>query len=120
IHLLRGGSAKFISEMSKRLDACLAKDVVARERGIKFGDGPKQKWRDVEADEVDLGKEFVTDNAKLGLNRKNALDGVIHDYVTHKPKKDGNFLRPKYVQLFAHNIDGVTIGPTGTKAMICF
>ena len=173
--------------MSKRLDACLAKGVVARERGIQFGDNFKKEWRDVEADEVDLGKEFVTDNAKdklrwlqwagivergrpsslvlfrtkpkltsrrapgpgpikksdwypmakkwlkgrkillhtdgarsykLGLNRKNTLDGVIHDYVTHKPKKDGKFLRPKYVQLFAHSIDGSTTHTKGGTQII--
>ena len=147
---------------------------------IKVGDPDGKEWRDVEADEVDVGKELIEDSSsphhgkvawrqwagivergrpsslvlfqtnpkpttvrapwpgpikkkdwepaaerwlkgrnvvlhtdgarsyKIGINRKDFIDGVIHDYVVHKFKKQANGMkqRAKYVQLFSHKIDG--------------
>ena len=63
-HLLWEDSKNFISDMSKRLDIAREKYVLKRERQIKFGDPLGKQWRDVEADEVDLGKEFVGDDGQ--------------------------------------------------------
>lgn len=152
-HLLWGDSRDFVKSMSRKLD-CARKDyVIAKERAVRFGDPDKLQWRDVEADEVDLGKDLTavpgkarwnqwagivergrpeslmlfkthpritkirapgpgpikkkewrpvaekhlkgrrillhTDGArsyKIGRNRKDKIEGVIHDYVVHKLK----------------------------------
>eukprot|EP00959_Pyramimonas_sp_CCMP1952_P328767 6883334-Pyramimonas_sp.AAC.1 len=43
----------------------------------------------------------------MGLNRKRTLDEVIHDFVVHKKKKvGGTWVKPKYVQLFRHQMPG--------------
>ena len=57
-HLLWGVSASFVNDMSIRFDLARKKFVERRERKIKFGASDKGKtWTDVEADEVDLGKQ---------------------------------------------------------------
>ena len=186
-HLLWESSDKHISEMSKRLDRARAAHVRKWEQQIRFGDPIQREWYDVEADEVDLAKDFVdggknvqwqqwagivergrpaslvlfrttgkktkarapgpgpirkkdwkpaarrwlkgrkvflhSDGArsyKLGMNRKDFLDGVVHDYVVHKLKKtkNGNKMRAKYVQLFSHQIDGKVIFTKGGTQII--
>ena len=42
---------------------------------------------------------------KMGANRKRAIDGIVHDFVVHKKKKiNGQWVRPKYLQLFRHRM----------------
>ena len=62
-HLLWGVSDKLISEMSMRLDSARNAYVERHERKICFGaqDGGRT-WVDVEADEVDLGKDVSPDD----------------------------------------------------------
>ena len=57
---------------------------------------------------------------KLGENRKRKLDGVIHDYVVHKRKKrNGQWCKPKYVQLFRHTMpDGTIVCTKGGSQII--
>ena len=57
---------------------------------------------------------------KIGINRKDRLDGVVHDYVVHKLRKskNGKKMRARYVQLFAHQIDGKTVYTKGGTQII--
>ena len=56
---------------------------------------------------------------KLGINRKRKLEGVIHDYVIHKKKVNGKWVRPKYVELFGHVLpDGTTVCTKGGSQII--
>jgi len=57
---------------------------------------------------------------KLGINRKRFLAGVVHDYVVHKKKKiGGNWVKPKYVQLFRHKLpDGTVVCTKGGTQII--
>ena len=64
-HLMWEDNAKYISAMSQRLDLARTKFVVKEERKIKFGDPHGKEWLDVEADEVDLGKECVAESETI-------------------------------------------------------
>ena len=58
---------------------------------------------------------------KIGANRKEFLDGVIHDYVVHKAKiaKNGKKIKARYVQLFSHLLpDGRTVYTKGGSQII--
>ena len=56
-------SENFIKDMSKRLDVCRQAYVLKHETKIIFGAKNNGKnWYDVEADEVDLGKELQSNN----------------------------------------------------------
>ena len=57
---------------------------------------------------------------RIGINRKDEMPGVVHDYVVHKLKKNkrGTKMRAKYVQLFWHKIEGKTIYTKGGTQII--
>ncbi|CAK0832225.1 unnamed protein product [Prorocentrum cordatum] len=54
-HQVTGHSSKLIENTYLRLDEARMKYVLKKERTIRFG--PVEEWNDIEADEVDLGKE---------------------------------------------------------------
>ena len=188
-HLLWQCDAKFVSSLFKKLDLIRQKYVIKLERQIKFGDPQGKECMDIEASEVDLGKELVqdgeqakarwdqwagivergrpgslvlfktkpkltktratgpgpikkrdwkpmaskwlkgrrvflhTDGArsyKIGVNRKDHMPGIMHDYVVHKPKKriGGKPMRAKYVQFFSHQMDGNVVYTKGGTQII--
>ena len=61
-HLLWEDNERFISDMSSRLDLARTRFVTRHEKRIKFGNAGRGPWVDVEADEVDLGKEAMPCN----------------------------------------------------------
>ena len=63
-HLLWEDHRRFLVGMSQRLDAARKRHVLKHEKFIKFGNGEEGPRADVEADEVDLGKEFLPDQNK--------------------------------------------------------
>ena len=69
-HLLWEHGHKYLGAFSSKLDAARAKYVARKEGSINFGyagDGP---WVDVEADEVDLHEEFVSNDAQTATKAK--------------------------------------------------
>ena len=57
---------------------------------------------------------------KAGINRKTVIEGIVHDYVVHKLKTtpQGRKQRGRYVQLFAHIINGETVHAKGGTQII--
>ena len=69
IHALTGKNHKAIESMSKFNDACRKNDVLQQEKLVTFG-GKGRTWKDVEADEVDLRGELLSDHAERAENER--------------------------------------------------
>ena len=59
---LLGVDSQFVQKISVRIDKCRMKYVVNKQRSIKFGCSDSSQYMDVEADEIDLGKEAFEDS----------------------------------------------------------
>ncbi|CAK0903901.1 unnamed protein product, partial [Prorocentrum cordatum] len=129
-HQITRHSSKLIENTYLRLDEARSKYALKKERAIRFG---AVEWPDIEADEVDLGKEddrrrdwkqiarkhlentnvvLHTDGARAYKMR---IPGAIHDNVVHCKKKTiitrkTIWVKPKYSETKKHILpDGQNI-----------